>query len=308
MRTAPALRAAALAALLACRQPVGVHLPPPADLAALVPPGAALPEWSVVEGPDEYLPDTLFEVLDGGAPLYDSFGFRRLLRVRYQRGGDPLACVTLDLFDMGAPLGAFGIYRSALPEAAPPRPWGAEGYRFATIAAAWKGVVYVHAEADADAPLLTEAIERLVPLACAAVAGDAALPALLDLLPREHLVARSERWVARNLLGHELLPGGVVATYASAGAEAELFFADLGRGAAARIALALLRDAAAVDAAAAGLPPLPGADGFRFVDPVAGAGSAVRAGRFVAGVRGRLPAPLQEGLLASLVDRLTATP
>ena len=300
--------ATALALLVGCARPTAGPAAAGADLAAVVPPVASLPGWSVVEGPLEFRPGNLFEVLNGGAPVYESFGFERLLRVRYQRGADPRSCVTLDIFDMGTVLGAFGIYRSALPAAAAPRSWGAEGYRFATIAAAWKGVVYVHAEADADAPPLTEAMERLVQLACAAVAGDAALPTLLDLLPREHLVARSERWVARHLLGHEYLRGGVVAIYASAGAEAELFFADLGRGTAARIALALLRDDVTVDAAGAGLPPLPGTDGFRFTDPIAGTGRAVRAGRFVAGVRGRLPAPLQESLLATLADRLTATP
>jgi hypothetical protein len=304
VRATALLCTAVLAAIAACGAPVRDRLPPPVDLAPLVPAIGSLPGWSIAEGPDEYLPETLFEVLDGGAPVYHALGFRRLVRIRYQLGGESLACVTLDLFDLGTPLGAFGIYRAALPATAAPRSWGAEGYRGGTIAAAWKGAVYVHAEADADRPPLADALERIVALSCGAIPGSTALPAILAPLPRERLVARSERYVARDLLGHDFLPGGVVATYRAGGRDAELFFSELAGAAAARAAAGRLRTHLASSGAVEPLQPPIGSDGFRFTDRVSGAGIAVRAGRFVAGVRGDLPAVIHERLLAELVANL----
>jgi hypothetical protein len=298
----------ALAALLACGRPGVESTSPPVDLAPLVPPAGELPGWTVAEGPDEYLPDTLFEVLDGGAPVYHALGFRRLLRVRYQLGGETLACVTLDLFDMGTPLGAFGIYRAALPATAAPRAWGAEGYRLGSIAAAWNGAVYVHAEADTDRPPLADALERLVASACGATAGHAALPAILAPLPREHLVARSERYVARDLLGHDFLPGGLVATYAVDGHRSELFFSELASATAARAAVGRLREHLAATGIVAAAAPRIGEDGFRFTEPVSGAGLVIQAGHFVTGVRGDLPAAFHERLLAELVANLESAP
>jgi hypothetical protein len=41
----------------------------------------------------------------------------------------------------------------------------------AAVAAAWKGAVYVHAEADADRPPLVAAVDLIVAHACGAVSG-----------------------------------------------------------------------------------------------------------------------------------------
>jgi hypothetical protein len=274
------------------------------DLAGLLPPPSLLAGWRIAEGPVEYIPDTLYERLDGAAPRYLSYGFRRLLNVRYELGGDLLASVTLDVFDMGDVLGAFGIYRSGLPRGAALREWGAEGHRSGTVAAAWKGNVYVHVEADDDRPALIDMLERLVAQVCEAVAAEPSLPAILSPLPPEGRVPRSERYVAKDLHGHAFLPGGVVAMYEIEGHEAELFFSDLGSRAGAGDAMAklrahekkrgrIVRDLSSI-----------GTGGFQFTDPTLGSGTVVGAGRYVAGVCGDLPYRLQERLLVRLVENL----
>ena len=89
----------------------GIAATPAVDLEGLLPSAAVLDDgWRVVDGPTSHGPDTLYEYLDGGAERYVDHGFRRLVHARYQRGDDPLACVTVDVFDMGDALGAFGIF------------------------------------------------------------------------------------------------------------------------------------------------------------------------------------------------------
>jgi hypothetical protein len=299
-------RALALAFLLGCGAETGELGRADTDLARLLPAPSTLEGWTAAVGPVEYLPETLYEYLDGAAPRYLVYGFRRLIHVRYELGDDLLASVTLDAFDMGNELGAFGIYRSGVPPSAPAREWGVEGHRSGTVAAAWQGNVYVQAEADDDRPALIGMLERLVARVCAEVAGDTSLPAILEPLPSDGLIPRSERYVGADLLGHAFLPGGVLATYDIGSHEARAFFSDLESEVLATRALdqfrthqtqwgAVVRDVASI-----------GVGGFQFSDPGLGSGIVVRTRRFVAGVYGDLPNDAQDRLLDRLVVGLSS--
>jgi hypothetical protein len=274
------------------------------DLALLLPAAPELEGWRVCEGPTEHSPGTLYEYLDGGADRYLGHGFTRLLHVRYQHGDDPLACVTLDVYDMASELGAFGIYSAARSPEAEVRAWGVEGYLMGTVAAAWRGPVYVHGEADDERDELIAMLERLVAGAGDRAPGDAVLPPVLAPLPRTGRVERSERYVPAALLGHSFLPGGVLAAYEVDGRRAELYLSDLGRERAAAEALAALRDHLAQWGTVEEGPIAIGAGGFRYTDPTLGSGAAVTSGRFVAGMHGELPAQEQDRILGELVTGL----
>jgi hypothetical protein len=278
-----------------------------ADVATLLPTAASLEGWTVVEGPLTFRPDTLYEYLDGAAPRYLDYGFREAIHVRYAPGEDPQAAVTLDVFDMGSTLGAFGIYSSARPPGVEPRPWGAEGYRSETVAAAWKGPVYVHVEADDERPALVGVTERLVAGVAERAPGETTAPAILRPLPPEGRVPRSERYVARDLRGHAFLPGGVLATYALDGREAELYFSELKDAVEAEAAVVRLRTHHTQGGAIVREVRTIGASGFRHEDPTWGSGIVVAAGRFVAGIQGDLPDEAQSRLLDSLVAGLVSS-
>lgn len=292
---------AVLAALVACAQAEPpVH--PGLELENLLPEASSLDGWQIAEGPTSFTPDSLWEYLDGGAPRYQAYGFERMVHSRYQLGDDPLSSVIADIYDMGSVLGAFGIYRSIRPSEAVVRTWGAEGYRSGTVAAAWKGAVFVHAAADDERPELTETMDLLVSQICDGVAGGVSPPTILQPLPQEGLVPRSERYVASDLLGHAALGGGVVATYEIDGGRGELFFSELENDAVAQQVLESYRREKERWAEITELPESPA--GFRFQDPGSGSGSVLQAGRWVAGVHGDLPFETQKGLLERLLERL----
>jgi hypothetical protein len=249
----------------------------------------------------EHSPESLFEYLDGGAERYLTHGFRRLLHVRYQLGDDPMASVTLDLYDMGSQLGAFGIYSAGRWPEVETRRWGVEGYRAETVAAAWKGRLFVHGEADDDRSPLIAMLEKLVARAARNAPGEASPPAILTALPTGGRLERSERYVPANLLGHAFLPGGVLAGYEVEGRRAELFFSDLGSEAGAGEALEALRDhlsrRGTLDRELSSI----GEEGFRYKQPALGSGTVVRTGPFVAGIHGEMPTEERERILARLV-------
>jgi hypothetical protein len=294
----------ALGLLVGCGPTGGEPEPTGAHVGVPMPSAASFEGWTAAEGPIAYVPDTLYEYLDGGAERYLGYGFRRLDHARYQLGDDPLASVTLDVYDMGNELGAFGIFRSVRAPDAELRPWCSEGYHAATVTSAWRGNVYVHCSADDDRPELIAMAERLVELVCDAIPGEASLPAILEPLPPDGLVPSSERYVASDLLGHSFLPGGVVASYELDGLGAEVFFSDLGAEAAAADAMAALREHHARWSEIVGEAPEIGDGGFTCTNPALGSVTVVRAGRFVAGVHGELAGDVQDRLLQRLVDRL----
>jgi hypothetical protein len=212
-----------------------------AGLAELLPAVASMNGWQAADGPTSYDSNTLYEYLNGGAPLYLDFGFQRMVHVRYQFGDSNLSSVTLDVYDMGSDLGAFGLYRSGRPPGSEVRNWGAEGYRSGTVAAAWKGSVSIHAEADEDRPELIAAMEGLVAKVANSVVGGTSPPQIISLLPRDGLVPFSERIVTKDLMSHAFLPDGVLATYRAVGDEGTVFFSDLAGRAAVTEAMAELR-------------------------------------------------------------------
>lgn len=296
-RAGRALSAALL--LVAC----GGARPPAAggpELEQLLPEASELPGWEIAEGPDAFSPETLYERLDGGADRYLAHGFRRLLHVRYRLGGDPLASVTLELFDMGSELGAFGIYSALRSPGADIRPWGAEGYRRGAVAAAYRGRLFIHGEADDERPALVELLESAVARAAERAEGGTAPPSVLDPLPAVGRVAHSERYVPADLLGHAFLPGGVLADYEVDGARARLFISRLESETSAAAALADLRGHLSGTGGEGESRPAVGAEGFHFSDAVLGSGTAVRVGRHVAGIHGQLPVDVRERLLASV--------
>jgi hypothetical protein len=282
--------------------PITTATPP---MTRLLPAASELSGWTAAEGPAEYSPDTLYEYLNGGAERYQSHGFCRLLHIRYQLGGDPLACVTLDLYDMGSELGAFGIYSAARPAGLAPRQWGAQGYRNGNIAGAYRGSIFIHGEADDDRQELVEMLEKLVSGVAGGADGSVSPPAILAPLPQTHRQAGSERYVPSNLLGHSFLPGGVLASYEVDGRQAELFFTDPGAEAEAVAAVAALRAHFESRETIARGEPTFGDDGFRTTDPIFGQGSVVRSGNLIAGIHGDMLVQEREDILSRLIAEAT---
>jgi hypothetical protein len=162
----------------------------------------------------------------------------------------------------------------------------------------------VHVQADDDRPALVGMTERLVSGVMDRAPGEAEAPAILRPLPPEGRVPRSERYVARDLRGHAFLPGGVLATYAVDGREAELYFSELKDAAEAEAAVARLRAHHARGGATVRDVRTSGAFGFGYEDPAWGSGIVVAAGRHVAGVEGDLPDEARRRLLDRLVTGL----
>jgi len=136
-----------------------------------------------------YGPDNLYEYIDGAADQFLDYGFQSLKSRDISNDG---LTVTVDIYDMGDRINAFGIYKTERDRQAKGLPIGAEAivsppYQCLLL----KGRFYVKVNAfegeitDSTGAALLRAIAQSIP-------GESRLPEVLQLLPAQNKIAGSE--------------------------------------------------------------------------------------------------------------------
>jgi len=157
-----------------------------------------------------YKPDTLYEYIDGGADVYLLYDFQYLLHQNFKTGQGEL---TVDIYDLGKPENAFGIYSA---ERSPRYKFvtiGVEGYRSEGTLNFVQDRYYVKLAASGTGA----ALDPFARVLSRRIGGTARAPALLAKLPIERRVAHSEQYVRKDPLGHAFLAPAYLAGYMWAG-------------------------------------------------------------------------------------------
>jgi len=77
-------------------------------LKVLLPPDGAAPGWTRDGEPQEYAGEDLYVYINGGAEIYQEYGFRRVVVQDYKNAaGKPLS---LEIFEMETPAAAYGMF------------------------------------------------------------------------------------------------------------------------------------------------------------------------------------------------------
>jgi hypothetical protein len=213
------------------------------ELAALVPKAAG---WFPVEAPRSYFPDNLFEYIDGAAESYLGYDFRELVVVDLEKKGTG-ATMTVEIYDMGLPVNAFGIFAAERYPENKPVALGELGYVEGESLNFLAGRFYVKMLAFGLGDGTAAALGEVGAKVAGAIKAGGGLPALVLAFPKDNLVARSEKYIKKNFMGYEFLHDGYVAAYRSGGRELEAFFIDAGSDQDAQGLLAKLVDALKAD-------------------------------------------------------------
>lgn len=178
--------------------------------------GSDFPEvdgWTRAGDVLTYDGDNLWEYINGAAELFVQYDVQTC-RTADLASGDLV--VSVDLYDMGTPLNALGVFNQENPAGGVPLPGAIEAavsppYQALLL----KGATYV--KVNAIEGELTEARGReLLEALADALPGGTTLPAELDLLPEDGKVAGSEGYQREGFLGLTELPGCVFAEYSGA--------------------------------------------------------------------------------------------
>ncbi|HOC24927.1 MAG TPA: hypothetical protein PKJ13_06430 [bacterium] len=168
--------------------------------------------WRFDIEPQSYLPDNLFEYINGEAELYNDYHFAGMATAAYIRGDDMNMTYSVDISDMGTPLDAFGIYsRHRSPELE----YAAIGEE-ATVSELnirfYKGRYFVQINAGSFEEAVREEMLRTAN-AIAETLPVAPMPRELALLPQENQLPHSLVYYTRGMLGQSLFPAGLMAKF-----------------------------------------------------------------------------------------------
>ena len=221
---------AVMMALGACGAPTGIG-PAPEDL---LPASGAVAGWERSGEVELYVPDNLFDYMDGQAELFFVYNFERLAVQEYQRGQE--GPIIVEVYQVASPADAYGLFSFyATGELIDLGAGGAvEPGRLVSF---WRGRFYARVFAYGEAE--QESLLAMARQVAAGMPGEGALPGLLTRLPQENLVPGSGRFFHQKLsldnliwLGDENIltlseqTNAVLAAYAYDDAKAQLLVVE----------------------------------------------------------------------------------
>ncbi len=157
-----------------------------------------------------YNPGNLFELINGQAVFYLSYGFLKLEHAFYKKDE---AVYTVDIYELADRLSAYGSYHQQKDEDASELAVGCEGYIIDYLSVFYKDNYYIEIipmeSGDDIMPamkFLAEQVEKRIP-------GTSEIPPEIALLPVENKVPGSERYFGENLISYTFMGHGLTARY-----------------------------------------------------------------------------------------------
>jgi hypothetical protein len=181
--------------------------------------------WNIEDKVTFYTADTLFDHINGEAELYFPYGFETLASATYIYKGNPQLAVVADVYRMGSLVDAFGIYSNYRKTDAAFIAIGAEGFISSSQLMFYQDRYFIRLQVSGATSLKQEiflacgrAISRNLP-------PGAGRPAELELLKIPAVVLKSERYIAKSLLGYAFFRRGVIADAVLEGERIQVFMA-----------------------------------------------------------------------------------
>jgi len=169
-----------------------------------------------------FLPETLWEYIDGGAEGYLVYNFQEVVTGDYDNREAGLQAV-VDIYRMADRLCGFGIYSAERFADAEYFQIGTQGYISNNAVHFWKGPYYIKLSAFQEGEEVKEPLKKLAFAVAAKIDADTQFPPELDIFPKEGLIANTERYMARDVLGQSDLKNGFSADYKVGDTEFKIF-------------------------------------------------------------------------------------
>jgi hypothetical protein len=182
------------------------------SVTSLIPSEKDIPGFSITRAPVYYGPQNLWNYIDGGAPPYLDYGFRDVATFTVNHAPDNLSIV-VDIYDMTDSLGAFGIYSNELDTEAKILKIGAEGYASFNALFFWKDRFYVKIVATSESSRSYPSLEQLARAVEKQISGGNSFPRAFSFFPMEGKIARSEKYIAKDVLGQDFLKKAFTVEY-----------------------------------------------------------------------------------------------
>lgn len=165
--------------------------------------------WALIDAPETFTRETLFEHIDGQADLFLEYGFEKSVFTIYRNVNSSEDKIDVDIYDMGNPLQAFGVFSRFRHEESTAGIGldSSLGDRYALF---YKGKYFVVLQAtDSNASTL----KRLAQEIESRISDNSAPPKEIAYFPKSGLKPGSIEYFPYGLLGHQFLGRGFKASY-----------------------------------------------------------------------------------------------
>jgi len=184
-------------------------------------------QWKLEGKSYRYIPQNLYEYINGAAEFFIAFGFVELAGAHYVPVAGGKDSATIDIYDMGSKLNAFGVFQAKRDRQASSLNLGAASTVSDDYVAFHKDRFYVEIQALIIDKQLKSVIATIASNVAEHLPGDNTLPQELAYFPEEGRIVGSERYIRGGVLGHAFLEQGIVCDYQIEGKQATAFIAML---------------------------------------------------------------------------------
>jgi hypothetical protein len=157
-----------------------------------------------------FLPDNLWDFINGAAENYLTYGFKDLHVAEYKKGKN---VIKLEIYNHGDPTLAFGIYSTERSPTFKFIDLGAQGYITGGAINFFKGNYYVKIRTYSSKEKTIQSALDLARRVAVNIEGRAGMPPELSLFPAEGRKQNEEMYINQSVLGHKFLNMAFKANY-----------------------------------------------------------------------------------------------
>jgi len=170
---------------------------------------------------DSYNPQTLYNIINGGADLYLLYDFVEMRTTDYMVKDD--IYINIQVYEHKTGVDAFGIYTQERPTKIVNNFIGAQSYQENEILNFFTGKFYVKIRSN-DNSIETQKSEYEVAKALANELGcGEGIPGIFSDFPKENRVENSEQYISKNFLGTPFLSHAYTCDYSVGETQSKLF-------------------------------------------------------------------------------------
>ena len=174
---------------------------------------AKISGWNIAGKPYDFGPRNLFEHINGAADFFIAYGFVSLKGAYYFPASAPDDSVTVDIYDMGEKLNAFGVFQAKRSQGAPSLKIGTASFGSEGYLAFYKDRYFVEINSFITHEIWKKEHFVIARNLAENLPGDTLPPCELSYFPEPKKVKGSERYIRGGILGHAFLDKGIVCDY-----------------------------------------------------------------------------------------------
>jgi len=182
----------------------------------LIPSSSELSEFRMIEKPEYYDQDNLWDYINGASPGYIAYGFQEMVTFVVQHRNNKIEIVT-DIYDMGDSLHAFGIFSVERSPESSSKEFGSDSYQSDNTLYFWQDRYYVKITAFDISNETAKSLSLLAQIMTKKLPRKGGRPFLFSIFPEIGQLPGSERFITSDVLGQNYLNNGYLSEYEQEG-------------------------------------------------------------------------------------------